>query len=153
MHKYNLISILVPAFSVVFIIAAFIFIKPATTGLVIYEPNQSALVNADVILKTKSTEIIPPNAIIQVKIDDKQAHMAVSDFIKKAGGKYEIKTGNLTEFGYYGPGFTGDYTYNLTLENFNLNRNIGKGEHVFITQIIYRDTILYEKENKIMISE
>lgn len=153
MHKYNLISIMVPTISVILIFLAFVFIKPTTTGLVVYAPNQSPLVNADVTLTTKSTEIIPPSAIIQVKIDDKKSQMTVAQFIKKTNQSFNLMKGNLSQFGYMGPGFTGDHTYKLTLEDFNINRNIGIGEHVFTTQIIFQGTILYEKENKIMISE
>jgi hypothetical protein len=153
MHKYNAISIAVPTVSVILILLAFLFIKPSTTGLVIYGPNETAKVNADVTLKTTVSEIIPPDAIITVKVDDKKSQMSIAEFIKKTRQQYNITYGELPEFSFYGKGFTGDYTYTLTLADFNLDRDIGKGEHVFVTQIKYRDYILYEKENKIMISE
>ena len=153
MHKYNLISILVPICSVIILISALIFLKPDITGLAIYSQNGTQKLNADVILKTKSGEVIPPNAIIQVWIDNTKAEMTISDFIKKAGEKYEIKYGELPEFGFYGNGFTGNFTYNLTLADFNMNREMENGEHKFITRIIYRNKILYEKENRIMITK
>ena len=79
--------------------------------------------------------------------------MSIADFIKKTGKDYRIENGEITEFGFNGPGFTGDFTYNLTLADFNINREIGIGEHVFITRILYNRQVLYEKENRIMISE
>lgn len=154
MHKYNLISILMPAISLVIIISAFFFLKPETTGLVVFSPNETVKnVNADVILETKSGEVVPPDAVIQIWIDDNKAEMTIDDFIKKTGKKYEIQSGELAEFGFFGTGFTGDYTYRLSLADFNIDRKIGKGEHIFLTRIIYRNKILYEKENRIMISE
>ena len=154
MHRYNLLSILVPVFSVLIIISAFFFIKPEVTGLVVAEPEESTnLVNADVILTTKANEVIPPDAFIQIELDNKKAQMSIADFIKKTGKEYKIETGELPDFNFYGPGFTGDYAYNLTLADFNLDREIGKGEHKFITRIIYRTQILYEKQNNIIISE
>ncbi len=154
MHKHNLISILVPTFSILIFLGAYFFLEPATTGLVVFEPNQSnRLVNANVILKTKSSEVIPPSAIIQIEINNKKAHMSIADFIKRTGREYTVDYGELPEFGFYGNGFTGDHTYNLTLADFSIDRNIGKGEHKFITKIIYLNKILYQKENNIMISE
>lgn len=154
MHKHTLTSILVPSISILLFISAFFFIEPATTGLVVYEPNQTnKLVNADVFLRTKSTEVIPPNALVQVEINNRKTHMSIADFIKKTGKDYRIENGEITEFGFNGPGFTGDFTYNLTLADFNINREIGIGEHVFITRILYNRQVLYEKENRIMISE
>ena len=79
--------------------------------------------------------------------------MTINEFIKKTNQKYEIKNVDDAAKGFYGPGFTGDHTYNLTLGDFSIDRNIGIGEHVFLTRIIYRQQILYEKENRIMISE
>jgi hypothetical protein len=153
MHKYSLISIIIPAASVMVFVLAFIFLKPETTGLAVYSPEGQKLVNADVILKTKSTEVIPPNAIVEVKIDDKKAEMYISDFIKKTGKEYEVKQVDDPEMGFYGAGFTGDHAYNLSLSDFNIDRSIGIGEHVFITRIIYRGKVLYEKQDKIMVSE
>jgi hypothetical protein len=154
MHKYNKISILVPIISVLLIVAAIFFIKPDITGLVVLEQDtNNKLVNADVTLKTKSSEVIPANAFIQIELDGKKAQMSVSDFIMKTGKPYKMGTGELPEFDFYGVGFTGDHSYSLTLADFNIDRNIGKGEHIFVTRIIYQNQILYEKQNSIMISE
>lgn len=154
MHKYNLISILLPIISVVVIISAFFFLRPDITGLAIYSSNETVKnVNADVILEIKAGEVLPPDAVIEISVDDNKAGMSIAEFIKKTGGKYEIQSGELAEFGFFGQGFTGDYTYKLSLADFNIDRNIGRGEHVFTTRIIYRNKILYEKENRIMISE
>jgi hypothetical protein len=154
MDKKKMISVLLPSFSIFIVMAALFFLKPTTTGLVIYEPNDtSKLVNADVLLKTKSNEVIPPNALVQVKIDDKKAEMLLSEFIKKTGQPYNVSSAEIPDIGFYGPGFTGEHTYNLTLADFKIDRNIGTGEHVFTTSIIYRGKVLYQKENRIMISE
>ncbi len=154
MHKYNLISILVPVFSVLIIVSAVIFLKPDVTGLVIHEPGAIPQnVNADVTLKTKSNEVIPPNAIIEVQLDENKAGMYIKEFIEKTGKDYKIETGALEEFGFYGPGYTGDYIYSMELSEFDIDREIGVGEHIFTTRIIYRNQILYEKENRIMIAE
>lgn len=153
MHKHNTISILVPVFSILIFMGAYFFMEPATTGLVVYSENQSKLVNADVRLSTKESEVIPPNAIVEIQVDDKQAMMTVSQFIQKTGQEYDVRTGSLPEFDFHGKGFTGDHTYTLTLADFDIDRKIGKGEHKFITRITYRNKVLYEKENNIMISE
>ena len=154
MHKHNLISILIPVFSILLFTGAYFFLDPSTTGLVIYEPNQTnKLVNADVILKTKPTEVIPADAIVEVSIDGKKAQMSIAEFIKKTGNDYKIEKGEIPDFNFYGLGFTGDYTYGLTLADFKIDRNIGIGEHTFITRIKYQNRVLYEKENNIMISE
>ena len=154
MHKHTLTSILVPSISILLFIGAYFFLEPATTGLVVYEPNQSnKLVNADVILKTKSTEVIPPDAMVQVEINNRKAQMSIAEFIKKTGKEYKIEEGEIPDFGFSGPGFTGNYIYNLTLADFNIDREVGIGEHIFITRIVYHRQVLYEKENRIMISE
>jgi hypothetical protein len=154
MHKYKLLSILIPAISILIIIASFLLIKPQVTGLAIYSPeNIEKLVNADVILKTKANEVIPPDAIVQVNLDNRKAEMTINDFIMRTGTKFEVKQGELPEFDFYGDGFSGNHTYNLSLSTFDIDRNIGKGEHRFIIRIIYHNKILYEKEDRIMISE
>ncbi len=153
MDKNHLISILVPSISLILIAIAFFAIRPETTGLVVMPPNGTKLVNADVTLITKSNEVIPPDAIVEVEIDGLKDKMTVSNFIIKTGMEYQLANANLTDFGYFGPGFTGDYSYKLNLSDFKINRDIGKGEHRFITRIIYHNHLLYEKENRIMISE
>jgi len=152
-HKhYNIISILVPTFSVLLVVAVYFLLEPSTTGLVVYGPEEATkLVNADVTLSTKKGEIIPPGALVQIWIDGNKASMTIKDFIFKTGKEYSLDNGEL--FGYTGKGFTGDHTYTLTLSDFPIDRNIEKGEHRFITRIIYRNQVLYEKENRIMISE
>ncbi|MBD3163685.1 hypothetical protein GF323_00625 [Candidatus Woesearchaeota archaeon] len=153
MKRNNLISIMVPVSSILIFAAVYLFMEPAATGLVIYEPNQSnKLVNADVILETKPMEVIPPNAFVEVQLDDRKARMRVADFIHSTGQEYTLEYGELADFGFYGDGFTGDFAYKLALADFDIDRNIEKGEHVFVTRIIYRQHVLYEKENRIMIS-
>jgi hypothetical protein len=153
MHKHNIVSILVPALSILMFLGVYFFLEPSTTGLAVHSENVSKLVNADVILTTSVNEIIPPDAIIEVVLDEQSNFMTINNFIMKTGGEYELERGELEEFGYYGNGFTGEYEYKLSLGDFDLNRDIGKGEHKFVTRIIYRGQTLYEKENNIMISE
>jgi hypothetical protein len=153
MKKDYLISILVPVFSVLLIAGVYFFIEPSTTGLAIYSANEStSIVNANVVLETKSGEVIPPDAYIEVWLDHKKARMTITEFIQRTGKEYDIQDGELLDFGFQGKGFTGQHSYNLTLADFNIDRNIGNGEHVFITRIIYRNQVLYEKENRIMIN-
>jgi TusA-related sulfurtransferase len=149
----KILSYLIPIASVVIFISAYFFLEPTTTGLVILEPGrQDPLVNADVSLTTKQQEVIPPNAVIEVSINNNRASMSIAEFIKKTGAPSEIAYGELPEFNFYGKGFTGDHEYKLTLDSFDLNRNLAEGEHRFTTRIIYQGNILFEKQNSIMIS-
>ena len=53
--KHHAISIALPVFSLLIILAAYAFIEPSVTGLVVYDSAEEGLVNADVTLSTKST--------------------------------------------------------------------------------------------------
>jgi hypothetical protein len=153
MKKDTLYSILIPAFSILIIALAYFFLDPGITGLAVYNPEQaSKLINADIKFSTKEGEVLPPNAIIEVHLDNRKASMTVHEFITKTKKQFRIETGSLEDFGFYGPGFTGDYTYNLTLADFPIDRNVNNGEHIFKTRISYRSYTLYEKENRIMIN-
>ena len=144
MNKHNLISVIIPVISVLLIASVYFIMEPETTGLVVNEANQSnRLVDADVILSTKVNEVIPPNAIVEITLDNNKGEMTISDFIKRTGKEYKIENGELPDFGFYGAGFTGNFVYNLSLSEFNINRNIGVGQHVFITRIKYRGNVLY----------
>jgi hypothetical protein len=152
MNKRKIISIALPIISVAIILAASFFLEPEVTGLVIYDEGEEGKVNADVILSTKASEVIPVQAIVEVWLDEQMASMSIAQFIKKTGEEYEVAKGEMPEFKFSGYGFTGDHDYRLSLADFDLNREIGKGEHVFKTRIKYRDMVLYEKENRIMIN-
>ena len=152
MHKYTLTSILVPTISLILIISAFLFIKPSTTGLTTFSPDESQNVNADISLSTKIGEVIPPNAIVEIWMDDRKAEMTISEFIARTGQESELAQGSIPDFNFQGTGYTGDHIYQLTLADFNIDRNIEKGQHTFLTRIIYRGKILYEKQNNIVIS-
>ena len=152
MHRYNLISILIPTLSIVLISLAFIFIKPQTTGLVISIPNETTQeVDADVVIITKSTEIIPADAVVEVVLDDKKAQMSLKEFIKKTNLPFQINNSRIIDLDYIGNGFTGDYTYKLPLSAFSIDRNIERGGHDFIVRLLYKEKVLYEKQNSIMI--
>jgi len=147
----TLTALSVPLISVIILLAALYAFRPSATGLSVYSPEGKQLVDADVTLSTKESEILPKDAVIEVWLDEKKASMPVSDFIIKTKQSYDIKKGNFSDL-YYGDGFTGDHDYRLALSDFNLDRNVEKGEHIFRTRIIYRQKILYEKEKKIVIA-
>ena len=150
MPKYT--SFLVPTLSLILIISAFLFLKPSTTGLATFSPDESQNVNADISLSTKNGEVIPPNALVEIWIDDKKSEMKISEFIARTGQQYDLQQGSIPDFNFQGIGYTGEHTYKLTLADFNIDRNVHKGAHTFITRIVYREKILYEKQNNIVIS-
>ena len=102
--------------------------------------------------KEYAREIIPKNAIVEVWIDDKQAEMTIEDFIMKTGQEYETKTSISDDGKYYGEGFTGNHFYQLELSDFDIDRNLGKGQHTFKVRIVSWRRVLYEKESNIVIS-
>jgi len=152
MHKHTLTSILVPTISLILIISAFLFLKPATTGLTTFSPDESQNVNADISLSTKNGEVIPPSAVVEIWVDDKKAEMTISEFIARTGEESELEQGSIPDFNFQGIGYTGEHIYKLTLADFNIDRSIEKGQHTFITRIVYRGKTLYEKQNNIVIS-
>ncbi len=151
--KRNMIQFAVPVASVLIFLSAYLFLDGGATGLVVHDSNLTEqMVDADVLFETREGEVIPPDALIEVWIDNRKDAMTVAEFIRRTGKEYEIKQGELLEFDFMGKGFSGNHLYNLTLADFDIDRNIGPGEHRFLTRIVYRGQLLYEKENHIMIS-
>ncbi len=142
----------VPLVSILVLLSALYFLQPSATGLAVYSDVGEKEINADVTLTTKEGEVLPKDAIIEAEVDSQKASMTVQEFILKTGQPYEAKRGNFSSM-YYGEGFSGNHQYILALSDFVLNRNIGRGEHTLRTRILYRNKVLYEKENKIVIAD
>ena len=152
LDKSKIISIALPIVSVIIVIAAMYLIRPRMTGYIIMDDDSGEqLVNVDITLQTKEGEVIPPDGKVQVFIDDRKAEMSIVQFIQTSGEEYEIDDGEMPEFGFYGKGFTGDHEYSVNIDKFDIDTTIGKGEHIFITRIVYREYKLYERQYRIMI--
>ncbi len=153
MDKKNIISVALPICSVFILLSAFYFLKPGVTGLAVYNPNSTQQqVDAEVAFSTHQGEIIPANAVIEVWLDDQRSAMSVQQFIEKSGTAYELAEGVHEEIGFSGVGYTGDYTYVLSLSDFSLDRSIDSGDHTFTTKIMYQGKVLYERSNGVIIS-
>ena len=141
----------VPAVSVVLIALAYVFLQPATTGLVVLDPvGTSQLVDANVTLKTKEGEVLPPETKVEVLLDKKKASMTLAQFIGSSAQTYEVRQGELEFIHWSGKGFTGNHVYVLPLSAFSLDRSVGSGQHIFKIRLTYRETLLYEQESRIM---
>ena len=150
----NLKLWIVPVLSVAVIALAYFFLEPATTGLVILDPeNAPQLVEANVTVKTKAGEAIPPDAKVEVLLDSRKASMSLAQFIGKTGQRAEVAEGELAFVGWSGKGFTGDHVYALPLSAFSLDRSVEPGQHIFKIRLLYRNTLLYEEESRIMIGK
>lgn len=140
-----------PAVSVLIIALAYLFLEPATTGLVVLNPEGTAqLIEANVTLKTKEGEVLPPDAKVEVLLDKKKASMTLAQFIGTSGQPYEVKQGELSSVSWSGKGFTGNHIYVLPLSAFSLDRSVEAGQHIFKIRLLYRDMLLYEQESRIM---
>lgn len=153
MKKKNLhkkINYLLPIISILLVAGFLIYSKPGITGQLILDPGKR-IIDADVVLTTRSSELVPENAEIVVAIDNQQRNMSIKDFISKTGSDFIYETKKEPKLDYEGYGYTGNFTYRLNISQFNLNLTVKPGEHSIKTQIVFYNRTLYEKVEKVMI--
>ena len=146
-----IISILLPLFSIAAILLFVNITNNTITGSVVFNQNSTRYIDADVSLTTYPDEILPENAYIVITLDNSTSKMSVKEFIQRTGMGYDYTYGSVPAANYLGRGYTGNYTYRLNLSQFNVNRKVGFGNHVFTTSIIYKGTILSERAKTIFV--
>ena len=147
----HIVSFMIPIASILIVIG-FVFFKPNITGASVVEQTDNRIIDADITLKTTPNEIIPLHSIIRVSIDTVSGTVPLTQFIEKTGKKFEIVEGALGKINYSGNGYSGNYTYTLTLKDFPLNTTIKNGTHTLINEIVFKDSVLYKNEKQVYIS-
>lgn len=137
---------LVPLLSILFLLFYLAFSKPAVTGMAAL-PEVSARIS----LSTSEKDFLPENATISLYFANQEATMTVKDFIFKSKQEYRYIEGNNTILNYKGKGFSGNYTYHLPLEEFDLNRSVKPGKYDLSVRVVYSNIILSEKFEEVSI--
>ena len=129
------------------IVAFIVFLNPNITGFAIRENND--LVAANIKIFTSSTQVLPPDAFVEAVLDGKSSSMSVKEFIEKNGSSFELKDGRLELIDYSGLGYTGDNSYTLSLDKFNLGNAESKNEHILKIKVHYNNKIISESSQVI----
>jgi len=122
------------------------FINPEITG---FATVNQVKISSDIRVRLDPDVVMPEDSIVVVSIDGKESTLTLDEFVKKTGQEFKYEQGNFPELGYTGLGYTGDYTYILTLDDFNLGLVDPKNEYLLEIDVKYRDYLISHSEEVI----
>ncbi len=126
-----------------FAFMVYAFINPQVTGFATINKVQ---VSSDIRLNLDPNVVMPADSLIIVTINDQESNMTLEDFIKKTGREYSYEQGSFPELNYEGMGYTGNYTYTLTLQDFNLGLLEQSDQYLLEIDIVYGDYLISHSE-------
>lgn len=129
----------------VLIVLKVIITVPDPTGKVI---GPGKIITASVLVKTSDQDILPKGSIVLVSIrpnetnpissiEERKAILGIEEFLRLSGKPFTLEEGENKKIDYNGPGYLGDQTYEVGLEEFNINRILVSGVYVMETRILY----------------
>lgn len=122
------------------------FINPNITGFVTVDKVK---ISSDIRVKLDPNVVMPKDSIVVVSINGEEARLTLEEFIKKTSQEYRYEQGSFPELNYNGLGYTGDYTYTLTLDDFNLGLVDPKNEYLLEIDVKYKDYLISHSEEVI----
>ena len=125
---------------------AYAFINPEITG---FATVNQVKISSDIRVRLDPDVVMPEDSIVVVSIDGKESTLTLDEFVKKTGQEFKYEQGSFPELGYTGLGYTGNYNYILTLDDFNLGLVDPKNEYLLEIDVKYRDYLISHSEEVI----
>ncbi len=122
------------------------FINPEITG---FATIDQVKISSDIRVELDPDVVMPEDSIVVVSINGEESTLTLDDFIKRTNQDYKYEQGSFPEIEYTGPGYTGNYTYTLTLEDFNLGLVEPRNKYLLEIDVKYKEHLISHSEEVI----
>ena len=168
MQKHHMLPYILPAVTIVAL--ALVFTNPGITGFVA-TPAGGGELSAWIMVVTSPDQVMPIGSIVSIHIFgtpssaggpltgqaaaaslERDASMAIEDFIQLSGEQFETTDGQLPAIEYSGPGYTGSYNYTIGLSEFGIDRALPPGNYTLRTEVSYNGNAITSVERSVAVS-